>query len=66
MIRVIICDHITENDMGGTCSTHGRKSKRKIPLRRLRLTLENYIKMDLKRIDHENVDRIQLAQERIQ
>jgi hypothetical protein len=59
-------DHIAENDMGGTCSTHGGKFKGKVLLRRVSLTLENHIKMDFKTIIYENVDRIQMTHQRIQ
>jgi len=66
-------DQVTEDEMGGTCSKHGRgekfvrsfvgKPEGKRPLGRSRRRCKDNIRMDLKETDWESVDGMHLAQD---
>jgi hypothetical protein len=63
-----------EDEVGGTCGTHGRgiyrvlvgSSEGKRPLGRPRHRREDNIKMDLREIGIDEANWIQLAQDRVQ
>jgi hypothetical protein len=70
----IIRQPMKENEVGGTCGTHGRgeksvqgfggKARRRRPLGRPRRRWEDGIRMDLTEIGWRSVEWIQLAQDR--
>jgi hypothetical protein len=71
------CDQVKEDEMGWVCSMHGLYTKfaykilvgtpeGKIPLGRISRKSEDYIRLDLKEIMWEGVDRMHLVQDRDQ
>jgi hypothetical protein len=72
--QISLADQIKENEVGGTCGTHGGgeecvqgldgKARRKEPLGGPRCRWEDVIRMDLREIGWGSVDWIQLAQDR--
>jgi hypothetical protein len=72
--QILLADQIKENEVGGTCGTHGSgeecvqgfdgKAQRKRLLGRPRRRWENGIRMNLRETGWGSVDWIQLAQDR--